>query len=298
MNNTTDTPKLRIHSKDEFELCYLRHQYVRRCTYSPTNEEIESYMKLANKFIYNTYFTYLSLFRAVSFSQDDLASIARVHVVSFICLFSLEQCPDKMEEFKESFALYKFRDALESDIISKNRANFTMFFKQRMQDLVRVCRQKSRNIRGKILEEFSCFVGGSQPPANHNLIFKEHESLGFKKIDNAAFKAIRKKADVDADATLFQFDNKWYIALTTDHSPLSYEEVCTGGINPRDNICYLQPDEIYEETEFDQFYGNFQSSSHIKKINTLKDFLAKYENKTHYSKEVKTAKGMLRKLGV
>lgn len=297
-NSAPVSKKSRIHSKDEFELCYLRHKYVEKCKYVPTEAEIEEYMYIARKIISVNYYTYMPLFRSIPLDQTDLHNIARVHIVSFIGLFSMEHNAESKEAFQKAFVEHKMSLPDDKDHRQKNHATFTLFFRQRMQDLVRICRQKSRNIRGKVLEEYCCYSGLNQPPTNPNLLFKEADALGFKRIDSSVFKSIRKKADVEFDATLFEYEGIWYVALVTDHSVLSFEEVLGAGIDPRDNLCHQRPDEIYDEIEFQGFSAQFANCSSYHKIKTLRDFVAKNQNKKYYTKEVKTAKSMLRKLGV
>lgn len=91
-------PKRKINTRDDFELCLLRHQYFRRAKYNPTEEEMKPYMYIVENLSKNTFFTYFNLFKSVGMYQDDVLNIGRVHLVSFLGLYSLE----KMESKKKS----------------------------------------------------------------------------------------------------------------------------------------------------------------------------------------------------
>src|ERR1700679_1227127 len=80
----------RISCKDNFELCYLRHQYLRKVTYSPTREEMSRYNKIIENFSNNTFYVYKSLFLLVGLDLIDMMSINQTHLVSFLGLFAIE----------------------------------------------------------------------------------------------------------------------------------------------------------------------------------------------------------------
>lgn len=93
----------KIHNKDEFELCYIRHKYIRKTDSNPTDMEMRPYYKISHNMGRNTHFTYKSLFLAMGFEADDVISICRIHLVSFLGLFSMERMPEKYAKFEAIF---------------------------------------------------------------------------------------------------------------------------------------------------------------------------------------------------
>jgi hypothetical protein len=289
--------KNKISTKNEFELAYLRHQYFRRVKYNPTVEEMQPYMKIVEHLTKNTFFTYFNLFKAVGMYHDDVMNIGRVHLVSFLGLYALEQMDVKKKEFQEKFLRYNYKEAEEKDFDQKNKANFTMFLKQRMEDLVRVCRQKVRNIKGQPSEEYVVFCGDEKPPKYPKKLLRGHEEFGYKKLDFSIFKSIRKKADVNHDATIFEFGGKWFVAIALEQRNLELEDIVSSGSNPYDNVHNMQPDELYQEKESERLYKLFNKRSGYRKSVTLRNFIAKNKNKRQYREEIATAKKLLRSLG-
>ncbi len=290
-------PKEKVTTSKDFELCYLRHQYFRRVKFNPTPEEMQPYMAIVEYLTKNTFFVYFNLFRGIGMYHDDLINIGRVHLVSFLGLYALEQSKDKKKEFEIKFNFYNGRDAEEKDIVQKNKANFTMFFKQRMEDLVRVCRQKVRNVKGQASEDYIVFCGSSKPPKYPQRLLKQFQDFGYKKVDFAIFKSIRKKADVNHDATIFEFGGLWYVAIALEQKNLELDDLVGSEYNPYDNIHNAQPDQILEEREVQNLSNLFEYKANNRKRNILRKFVAQNRNNVQYKEEVSTARKLLRSIG-
>jgi hypothetical protein len=287
----------KINTHNDFELCMFRHQYFRRVKYNPTEEEMRPFMKIVEHFTKNTFFTYLNLFRSVGMYQEDILNIGRVHLVSFLGLYSLEQMNDKRKEWMIKFTINNGKDPQVADFEQKNKANFTMFFKQRMEDLVRICRQKVRNIKGQPSEDFIVFCGSNKPPKNVKELLKDNDQFGYKKIDFSIFKSIRRKADVNSDATIFKFDNIWYVAIALEQKSLDIEDILGSSSNPYENFHNKRPDELLNEKDEKNFKTFFHSRSNYRKRVILQKFIAKNKDLVHYKDEIKTARKLLKNLG-
>ena len=287
----------KINHRESFELCYLRHQYFRRVKYNPTEEEMHPFMKIVENLSKNTFFVYVNLFKAVGMYHDDVLNIGRVHLVSFLGLYALSRMEEKKKEFIDKFERYEFRTPDEKDFEQKDKANFTMFFKQRMEDLVRVCRQKVRNINGHPSEEFVVFCGKDSPPKQPRRLLKNHEELGYKRLDFSIFKSFRRKAKVNGDATMFVFDNTWYVAIAIEQKKLSLDDLVGSDSNPYNNEHNMQPDAMYEEKESDRLGALFSGKPRSKKVKILRKFIAKNRLNRQYSEEILTARRLLRRLG-
>ncbi|HEY5235506.1 MAG TPA: hypothetical protein VIJ14_04960 [Rhabdochlamydiaceae bacterium] len=295
--NRPEASKTKIKTSEDFELCFLRHQYFRRVKYNPTEKEMQPFMAIVTNLTKNTYFTYFNLFKAVGMYHDDILNIGRVHLVSFLGLYSLNSKPDKKKEFTVKYYIDKGREPTENDLLDKDKANLTCFFKQRMEDLVRVCRQKVRNIKGQPSEEYSVFCGGDRPPKYPRKLLRDYEEHGYKKIDFSIFKSIRKKANVNHDATIFEFGGLWYVAIALDQKNLELEDIVGSGYDPYENTHNMQPDELFERKESEQTNAFFNQKSVHKKQIILRKFVAKHKNKAQYREEVVTARKLLRSLG-
>jgi hypothetical protein len=291
-----------IKSKDDFELCYIRHRYFRRVDYNPTEQEMAPYMAIVQKQAKNTYYTYTYLFRMVGFDLEDVLNIARVHLVSFIGLYSLSKHPEKYDKFLAYFLRTNKKEATESDILDKNKQNLTMFLKQRMEDVVRVCRQKARNIRGTPTDEAYVFYGATKPPTPTKVLLDGHKKLGFRRLDLRVFKSIKKKLEKPLNNQFepFKWAGYWYVAVKLENRMLSLEDFTSAGYSPYDTIHCKDPEQLLTEkvaaTEFENKKAIFESSPLNEKRKMLLLFIEKNSENPKLKDEVSTAKRFIRNL--
>ena len=297
--NRPNPPAHKINTKESFELCYLRHQYFRRVNYNPTEKDMQPYTSIAALLANKTFFTYRSLLLLVGLEKEDVVNIANVHLVSFLGLFSLEKMPEKYNEFVNVFQKYADHKPKKSDILNKNQANFTLFLKQRMEDLVRVCQQKARNIKGIPAEGFFYYCGPTLPPKRTEELIKNYERLGFRKLDSSVFKSIKKKAGIFDDST-FLFGDTYYITVPIQKKSLTEEDFNGADISPRDTLHNMNPEEIYfslEDTHmWEQRQETFDNKTSGAKANIIRRFIKKNKSNTNFREEIKVARKLLKEL--
>lgn len=293
-------PEKKIHSKNEFELCYLRHQYIRKVDHNPTKNEMKPYTNIASHMAKNTWFTYKNLLGMVGFDLEDVVSIAHIHLISFLGLFTLDKMPEKYEEFVAAHNLKFAKNPQEEDKMNKNKANCTMFLKQRMEDLIRVCRQKARNIKGLPTEEHFFYFGPKRPPRYLRVLIENYEKLGFRKLDTAVYKSIRKRIKPD-DGPVFKFNGNYYIAVPVEQKCLSLADFCGAGLDPYDSIHNMTPEQIFfakqESVDWDKRKEEFDRKSKSSKAETIRKFIQKNKQNPIFKEEIKVARKMLRTIG-
>ena len=319
MEDTVERPqadKRKIHSKNEFELCYMRHQYLRRVTYNPTQADMAPYQKIIEHQAANTFYVYRNLFKLVGFDLDDLISIARIHLVSFLGLYKLDKNPKKYEEFLLIYWKKHLKEANSDDIENKDRSSLTMFMKQRMEDVVRVCRQKARNIKGMPVEEFFVFYGPDKPPKNAAKLLEDHVKYGFKKLDLGSFKSINKRAkkilmdeknlSAKKKAALkdkfkpFYHSGSWYVAVPLEKRNLTLLDLAGAGLDPYDSIHNKNPEQLYidkfNEKEFEENKVKFKAYSDERKGAIFRNFIRNNKDKPRMAEEVMLARKFIKDL--
>lgn len=284
--------KKKIHSKNEFELCYLRHKYIRKAKFNPSEVQMAPYMGIIINLAKHTFYTYFNLFRLVGFDLEDVISIGKVHLVSFLGLFSLEQMPHKYVEFLQIYDKKNNKSPNDDQILDKNKANLTMFVKQRMEDLVRICRQKGRNIKGLPTDEFYVFYGPFEPPSDSRIILEDYETLGFKKIDIATFKSIKKRQGIKSNRP-FKFAGYWYIAVPIDKRNLSMLDFTGAGMDPYDSIHNKTPEELLimneKENEFQSKLSIFKGKKESVRMQIVENFINKNKENPIFKDEIQFA---------
>lgn len=303
MENTfklTIPPKGRIHHGEQFELCYIRHQYFRKSDFDLTEEIAQPYRGIISQLSNRTYGVYRPIFSSVGLEKEDLHSIGMIHLVSFLGLFSLEKLPDKYREFTEIFQNRNTSGPSEDDYLDKNKASFTAFLKQRMEDLVRVCRQKDRNIRGTIAETLNTYHGTKTPPKILRNLINHNEEYGYLKMDVSAFKTIRKKAKA-GDSLVFQYENVWYVGIQLNYKNPTLVDFSGANLDPYDNIHNMSPEEIVfaqlENDKWNRRHIEFDLLDKKEKKSELTLFIENHKDNPRYKEEVRAAKKILRTQG-
>lgn len=299
---TTKTKEAtRISSREEFELCYLRHQYLKRVKKQPTREEMEPYCKIVENFTRNTFYVYKNLFLMVGLDLDDVLNNGQVQLISFLGLFALEKNPKKLAEFKRN---YRSRNSIicsKENILDKNKANFTCFLKQRLDDMVRVCKQKAKNIKGIVAEEFVVFKGNKKPPKDIEDLLDNHSKYGYSPLTTTAFKTIKKRMNKKQEGPVYLDDRTWYVCVPIRKKTLSLVDFSCNNYDPYDNLHNMTPEQVLEKREgldWDGKWLSFNVVSNDERVDILKTFIVKNQGNPVFKEELKTARKFLERLSV
>lgn len=292
----------KIHSANEFELCYIRHQYFRRVKYNPTAEEMLPYKKIIGYLSQRTFYTYPGLFHIVGMTLDDVNAIGQIQLVNFLGLFEIgpTKNPEKYATFAAIVKKIKKHDITPEDTLNKNKANFTLFLKQRMTELVRIFRQKAKNIKGVRVDEYAPFYGSPPPPDDLYKLLEDNELYGYKKLDVASYKTIRKKVRAKVNE-VFQFAGSYYVTVPLDQRYLTVLDLAGAGLDPYENLHNQNPEEILSkrqnEIKFDIRLKKYKNSSKEDKAKTIMGFVEKNSGNPVFKDEILTAKKLLRNMG-
>lgn len=306
MKNFVTRPQsdgLKIHSKNEFELCYLRHQYLRKVDYNPTEVDMAPYVKIIRYMSRNTFYKEGYLFNTIGMDSDDIVNICKVYLVEFLGLFVLSQDinPIKLDEFIVNHQRLNGGDApSEDEILSKNKAHFTMFMKQRLEDLIRICRQKAKNIKGTQVDEYISFYGEKEPPKDLRRLIENNQAEGFKKMDKGAFKTIKKRTKAKVGEA-FQFGGLWYVAVPLAQRNLTLLDFAGAGLDPYESLHNKNPEQLLTQRQndlsFDKQRKKFKMKSKEDRVNIFKTFIHTNAQNPFFKEEIDIAKRMLRNLG-
>jgi hypothetical protein len=289
----------KIHSKNDFELCYLRHKYLRRTDINPSKEDIAPYAIIIHKLSGKTYSTYNKIFYAVGLDFMDVVRISDVHLISYLGLFHIQKNPIKYKAFETKFVDRNHFLPAENDILDKNKADFTAFLKQRMEDVVRVCRQKVRNVRGSPIQPAHFYFAPEIPKARDFEIIANYEKLGLRKLDPAVFRSIKKKAK-PTNPLRFFFNGNWYISIPTNFQPLSATDFLTSDQFPRDLEHNKNPEEMLMSTEakadWGKKYKKYKKIPSQQKLSMLRFFIEANKDNSLFVNEIKTANRIVSRL--
>jgi hypothetical protein len=282
----------KIGFKNQFELCYLRHKYLRKSEHDLTKEEIKVFSYTVKTLTLNTFNAYRGLFGTVGLEYEDLVSIAYVHLTSFLGLFSIFSNEDVKQRFTERFQKEQTANPKELDFFKKEKANFASFLNQRMEELVRICKQKSRNIGTANYSDTSFFKSPDKIELNEEIAnnYKKHN---LSKIDLMSFRSIRNQAN-PKNKRCFLFENNWYYSISLAKKTISYYDFDSIKDDYHDNIHCMTPEQAFamkeEEQNLKLYKDTFDGYSKKKQKHILRTFIKTHEKSPYYKKEVKKAK--------
>ena len=289
----------RANSNAHFELCYLRHQYLRKVKKQPTREEMEPYHKIVENFAGTTFYTYKNLFLMVGLDLEDVVNVGQIQVVSFVGLFALERNPKKLADFKRNFRSRNSIICSKADILNKNQANFTYFLKQRLQELVRICSQKAKNIKGAIAEEFVVFRGLKQPPKDIEDLLEDHEKYEYSPLTTTAFRTIKKRMNNKQEGPVYLDGKTWYVCVPIRKKNINFTDFTCNNYNPYDNLHNMTPEEVLDRkecTDWDGKWLKFNIISNEQRKVVIQEFIHANQGKVVFKDELKTAKRFLEQL--
>lgn len=282
----------RISHRDSFELCLIRHKYFRKAKCKPTPLQMSLYDKIVKHFSFRTYYTYFDIFSIVGLDKEDVLSLGYVHLVNFWSLFRIgpKKNKDKYNKFTKRYELrYNvYPDSLALD--AKNKANFTIFLKQRMEDIVRICSQKAKNIKGFKVDSSMAFYSKDKFLNNLKLPIKNNN---IKYLSASKFKTIKKRAK-SKDSNQFKWAGNWYISIPLAPRNLDKSDLINSGWNMHENEHNINPESVLVNKEnkiqFDKQLNLFQNSSNENKLNIIANFINEKANDPNFVDEISTAR--------
>jgi hypothetical protein len=168
-----------------------------------------------------------------------------------------------------------------------------------MEELVRICRQRIKNIRGVPMQEFHIFSGIEIPEVENDELIANHAKYGLKKVDSAIFRAIKKKAKPQNELS-FVFNNTHYIAIPTNYKPLELIDFHHTVLDPREMSFNRNPEEVILMSEstkkWDRKLRKFKKTPSNQKIDMVRSFIENNKDNSVFEEELHIAKKMLARL--
>lgn len=288
-------------ASNDFEFTYLRHQYLRRVKKQPTREEMAPYYKIVENLTRNTFYVYKNLFLMVGLDIEDVLNNGQIQLVSFLGLFALERNPKKLADFKRNFRSRNSIICSKADILNKNQANFNCFLKQRLNDMVRVCKQKAKNIKGIVAEDFVVFKGSKVPPKDIEDLLENHKQYGYSPLTTTAFKPIKNRMTNRQEGPVYLDDKTWYVCVPIRKKNLNFTDFTCNNYDPYDNLHNMTPEEVLEKREGSDWDGkwlSFNIASNKDRIEAIKNFIVQNQGNPKLKEELKTAKRFLEGMDV
>lgn len=286
--------KKRLSFKDNFEMLYLRHEYI---------EKIRSMGKVIDSSLIERYAgivhtTAKIMFRKLEpnfqkcgFDQDDFVSITNMYMLFYMTLYSIQTNQDQMNEL-----LRKKGNIGQDEIVRIDRNRLISFLRQRLYHCSVLFARKARNIT--VGEDKHGFYAETEETKeiSDDLLLTSYKEFGYRKLTLKEFKQVQDDARTEGTPNLK--DKKGFKVIKVeqlnkglskyDFQILSEDEKGTF-YSPPDVILQQSQDEIAIEA----FTIKFRGLDRTGKRRVLKKFIRKNENDNTLKDEIRLAKKLL-----
>lgn len=289
--------KKKLSYKDDFELLYLRHEYIKRCK-TLDGKFVEEYAPIVNTTARIMYEKLYPNYSKVGFDQEDIVSITNVYMLGFMGLYSLRFNKKKREEYIKDFKKAKGRTPTEREIYNKDKNNMINFLRQRLQHCSTLCARKARNITvGIDRRGFYAHTKDSKSASNESIL-ENYKKLGYRKVTRKEYKECLAKAKQLGERTITDKDGFKIIDIQLLNNGISNEDYelmleTNGGVNT------MNPEDILSAVEAEQRLANykeiFSNMDKTSKRRKLKKFIEDNKDNRYLKEELALARKMLRK---
>ena len=298
MRISEDRPKISV--RNDFELVLFRWKYLNK-TVNPSEEEIAKYNSVINTASRKIYSVFTKAFRRSGMDQEDVTSLARVHIVSYIGLFSIESSPSKLLDFQNSFEKANGYPPSQDDLDKKNSKIAYSFIYQRLLENALHCKRKViREFKKEYINLYFLSTSKESVEKSKKLqtksFLKRSVEIGFIEIDEVSALELANKNDAKIpNSGTVEFKDGSSIRVirkTLLKQPASWD-LSDRDTEENPEEAYLKKEEAFLDSLLKQKFDSMKPSS---KRTLLKRFLKESENKG-LEKERKEAYKMLKGLG-
>lgn len=181
-------------NKDDFEGACIIDRYFCRAE-NPKKGELEKYLPMIKREAHFGYIKLMKSFKILGFEEGDIYTLALCYATSFLGLYSLQKCPEKMAKFVKRYQEKNKTNSLpsEEEIFKKNRSDMESFVKQKIMDLNLVANRQKKHVF--LLTENVLFFKTQRIGTIDKTRFTgEHKVNGYSKITKTEFVNAQKTA--------------------------------------------------------------------------------------------------------
>jgi len=291
----------RINHKDHFELAYMRWRYFMRSP-NPDPKLLKKFEPLIKKVSQQAFGRFRPLFRATGMDISDIENVARVQLVSYLGLFSIEHNVSNFKKYKQDVITRLGRAPTIQEIQEKDLNNMAAFISQRLLDMSRVCQQKNKRMVG---EQFTYamfkLIGPENVKATDYDLMMNPKLHGYKRLSQDELVKVKRLVKRKMNSSeRFIVDGKTY-RLVYETKPRinlegieGYEDMVF--VSSQDQDSYSKLEEFESRSRIEALQDRFKNLSKKEKKKFLIKAIQKLEKIKGNEEELKLAKKMLARL--
>lgn len=285
--------KKRLNFKDDFELLYLRHDYLKKA------KELDgNWVKLNAGFVHTTakiMFSKLkSNFQKVGFDEEDVVAISNIYMLSYMALYSLKVVPQELDDY-----IAKRGPTSQSEIDRVDRNRLINFLRQKLTHCATfLCARKARNITVGIDRRGYFAETAKTKPVSLETVLNAYKKYGYRKVTLKEYKKAIERARAAGVTSLTDSEGYRIFKVEMLNEGMSEYDYELMTENNR-GAFYQQPDtalEMFEdEIRLEAFKSKFNNMDSEGRRKMLMDFVEKNKGSKTYKQELRLARKMLKK---
>lgn len=282
----------RYNFKDNFEMLYLRHEYISKAG-KLDGRFVKEYAPIVNSTSRIMYERLFPNFNKVGFYEEDIVAISNIYMLSYMNLYSIVHNPDAYDKFM----LKHNKSISKKELARKDRNNLINFLRQRLYHCSTLCSRKARNITvGRDIRKAFAATKNAVRASTEELL-SNHKKLGYR--------SITKKELVDAK--IIAKENGEQSVFDKNGFPITEIEIYNNGISHEDYSLLIKLNDTLfmktpeaatilkeNEKELVQYKNKFNGLSLSSKKRCLTKFIEKNRNKKYLKKELSLARKMIK----
>lgn len=283
--------KKRFNFRDDFEMLYLRHEYLARA-----GKLDQTLIKKYAGIVHTTakiMFQRLTNFEKVGFAEEDVVAIANIYMLSYMALYSIQ---NNVREMDNLLAKKRIDFLPESEIIRIDRNRLINFLRQRLHHCGTLCARKARNItvgsdRRGIFAETE-----NSTSVSKELVLEDYKKYGYRKATQKEYKEAIIKAKANKESDLIDKNGFKIFKIERLNDGLSEEDYRVLS-EANKGIFYHSPDialqMMEDELALEGFKRKFESMKKGERNKVLSSFIDKNKGDKSLKKELRLAKRVL-----
>ena len=287
-------PIKRYNFKDNFEMLYLRHEYIAKAG-KLDGRFVKEYAPIVNNTSRIMYDRLSANFNKVGFYEEDIVAIANMYMLSYMNLYSLIHNEDAYDRFMLKFN----RPIAKKELIRKDRNNLINFLRQRLYHCSTLCSRKARNITvGRDIRKAFAATEDSISTSNEELL-SNYKKLGYRVVTKKELTEAKGKARENNEQDLFDKDGFLITEVEMYNNGISHEDYALL-MKFNDTLFMKTPEaiaiSIENEEEMKEYKKKFNGLSTISKKRCLNRFINKNKHRKYLKKELSLARKMLKNI--
>lgn len=288
--------KKRLSFKDDFEMLYLRHEYmakVERLGKKLDPSWVKRYAGIVHTTAKIMFNKLKPNFQKVGFDENDFISVTNMFMLYYMCLYSVQTNPEAMDKL-----ISKRGPLSENEILRIDRNQMINFLRQRLYHSSTLFSRKARNITvGEDKRGYYAFTESSQD-ISHDLLLTKYKKYGYRKVTMKEYKESQKQAKIVGSADLKDKNGFKIVKVEQLNQGLSEYDFQLLSEDDKGSF-YNPPDVILQNTEdeiaLEAFKIRFENLDESGKKELLNAFITTHGDDKKMQVEVKLAKRLLSK---